>query len=84
MRGSFRCSGNASAFMLALITMVRIGESSGPDVDDETESEKLSGDDGGFSSLTTGAGGATGSTLARDVDGCGDAGDSAGLCEGPG
>lgn len=65
--------------MLALITMVRIGESSGPDVDDETESEKLSGDEGGFSSLTTGAGTATGSSLARDVDGCGDAGDSAGL-----
>lgn len=65
--------------MLALITMVRIEESSGPDLDDETESEKLSGDEGGFSSLTMGAGTTTGSSLARDVDGCGDAGDSAGL-----
>lgn len=37
--------------MLALITMACIRDSSGPDDDEEMESEKLSGDDGGSSRI---------------------------------
>lgn len=85
MRGSF-CWPALTAPILARITIVRNGESSGPDDDDETESDKLSGDDGGLSKM----GGFTGraadvdgpscasTVLSRDPDGAGSAGGSCG------
>lgn len=60
------------------MTIVRKGESSGPDEDDDTESEKSSGDDGGLSKLigSVGCADVDGASPFRELDAVGSAGDS--------